>query len=158
MNGDEMMHEAWCGIGDVPYFFQGHPLNFKATQDKNRRFGPPLIDGYEIMNKAWSSIEAVPYCFFKVISQISRSHGTKNLQFSLNFGHQIWFCTRLMKVSPTNSSIWDCITLEGPEDRHLRNSSCGGHVTSLTLQYLWPRPPGVWLGGPGCKPGHSRRS
>ena len=50
------------------------------------------------------------------------------------------------------------ITLEGPEDRHLRNSSCGGHVTSLTLQYLWPRPPGVWLGGPGCKPGHSRRS
>ena len=30
-----------------------------------------------------------------------------------------------------------------------------GHVTTLTLQYLWPRPPGVWLGGPGCKPGHS---
>ena len=50
------------------------------------------------------------------------------------------------------------IRLEGPEDRHLRNSSFGGHVTSLTLQYLWPRPPGVWLGGPGCKPGHSRRS
>ena len=33
------------------------------------------------------------------------------------------------------------IRLEGPEDRHLRNSSFGGHVTSLTLQYLWPRPP-----------------
>ena len=31
-----------------------------------------------------------------------------------------------------------------------------GHVTPLTLHYLWPRPPGVWLGGPGCKPGHSR--
>ena len=30
-----------------------------------------------------------------------------------------------------------------------------GHVTTLTLQYLWPRPPGVWLEGPGCKPGHS---
>ena len=30
-----------------------------------------------------------------------------------------------------------------------------GHVTMLTLQYFWPRPPGVWLGGPGCKPGHS---
>ena len=29
------------------------------------------------------------------------------------------------------------ITLEGPEDRHLRNSSCGGHVTPLTLQFLW---------------------
>ena len=50
------------------------------------------------------------------------------------------------------------IRLEGPEDCHLRNSSFGVHVTSLTLQYLWPRPPGVWLGGPGYKPGHSRRS
>ena len=30
-------------------------------------------------------------------------------------------------------------------------SRFGGHVTSLTLQHLWPRPPGVWLGGPGCK-------
>ena len=50
------------------------------------------------------------------------------------------------------------IRLEGPEDPHLRNSSFGGHVTTLTLQYLWPRPPGVWLGGPGCKPGHSGRS
>ena len=49
------------------------------------------------------------------------------------------------------------IRLEGPEDPHLRKSSFGGHVTALTLQYLWPRPPGVWLGGPGCKPGHSGR-
>ena len=30
--------------------------------------------------------------------------------------------------------------------------------TSLTHQYLWPRPPGVRLGWPGCKPGHSRQS
>ena len=52
-------------------------------------------------------------------------------------------------------SSFETIALEGPEDRHLRNSICGGHVTSLTHQYLWPRPPGVWLGGPGCKPGHS---
>ena len=57
-----------------------------------------------------------------------------------------------------NVGVTEHIRLEGPEDRHLRNSSFGGHVTSLTLQYLWPRPPGVWLGGPGCKPGHSRQS
>ena len=56
------------------------------------------------------------------------------------------------------------IRLDGPEDRHLRNSSFGGHVTAVTWPrsrftgYPWPRPPGVWLGGPGCKPGHSRRS
>ena len=47
------------------------------------------------------------------------------------------------------------IRLEGPEDPHLRNSIFSGHVTALTLQCLWPRPPLVWLGGPGCKPGHS---
>ena len=50
---------------------------------------------------------------------------------------------------PIPIPFYQFITLEGPEDRHLRNSSRGGHVTSLTLQYLWPRPPGVWLGGPG---------
>ena len=33
--------------------------------------------------------------------------------------------------------------------------SLRGHLTLLKLQHLWPRPPGVWLGGPGCKPGHS---
>ena len=36
-------------------------------------------------HKAWSSIEEVPYCFFKVIHQISRSHGTKNCRFSHEF-------------------------------------------------------------------------
>ena len=58
-----------------------------------------------------------------------------------------------------NKDLFDVnIRLEGPEDPRLRNSSFGGHVTALTLQYLWPRPPGVWLGGPGCKPGYSGRS
>ena len=35
-----------------------------------------------MLHKAWSSIEKVPYLFFKVIRQISRSHGSKN--------HRIW--------------------------------------------------------------------
>ena len=34
-----------------------------------------------MMHKAWSSIEEVPYCFFKVIRQIARSHGSKNRRF-----------------------------------------------------------------------------
>ena len=41
----------------------------------------------------------------------------------------------------SSSTLFIVITLEGPEDRHLRNSICGGHVTSLTHQYLWLRPP-----------------
>ena len=48
--------------------------------------------------------------------------------------------------------VFSYMTL-GPEDPHLRNSRFGGHVTTPTLQYLWPRPPGAWMGGPGYKPG-----
>ena len=33
-DGYEMMHKAWSGIEEVPYCFQGHPSNFKVTQDK----------------------------------------------------------------------------------------------------------------------------
>ena len=31
-NGYEMMHKAWSSIEEVPYFFQGHPSNFKVTR------------------------------------------------------------------------------------------------------------------------------
>ena len=33
-NGSKMMHKAWSRIEEVPYFFQGHPSNFKVIQDK----------------------------------------------------------------------------------------------------------------------------
>ena len=51
--------------------------------------------------------------------------------------------------------IYIYITLEGPKGPHLRTPDFGGHVIPLTLQYLWPRPPVVGLGGPSCKSGHS---
>ena len=37
-----------------------------------------------MMHKAWRSIEEVPRLFFKVIHQISRSHGLKNQRFESN--------------------------------------------------------------------------
>ena len=53
------------------------------------------------------------------------------------------------------------IRLEGPEDPHLRKSSFGGHVTTLTLQYLWPDPLGfdweVLAASRGTAGGHSSR-
>ena len=39
-----------------------------------------------MMHRAWSSIVEVPYCFFKVIRQISRSHGFKNRQIWPKWG------------------------------------------------------------------------
>ena len=33
--GDEIMHRTWYGIEEVPYIvFEGHPSNFKVTQDE----------------------------------------------------------------------------------------------------------------------------
>ena len=62
---------------------------------------------------------------------------------------------RISKFGPKGVNQFN-IRLEGPEDPHLGNSRFGGsRDLAHTLQYLWPRPPGVWLGGPGCKPGHS---
>ena len=34
----EMIHEAWCRIKDVPYYFRGYPSNFKVTRAKIRWF------------------------------------------------------------------------------------------------------------------------
>ena len=56
-----------------------------------------------------------------------------------------WLESDLVLIINFNSTI----RLEGPEDPHLRSSRLWGHVTSLTLQHLWPRP------GAGCKPGHN---
>ena len=33
-DGYEMMHKAWSSLEKVPYYFQGHPSNFKVTRDK----------------------------------------------------------------------------------------------------------------------------
>ena len=41
--GDEMMHKAWCGIGEVPYCFSRSSIKFQGhTSQKNRRFRPKL--------------------------------------------------------------------------------------------------------------------
>ena len=74
-NDDEMMHKAWCCLGEVPYCFsrssfklQGHTakkiVEFDpdwAFPDCNSSLNSP--NGCEIMHNAESSIEEVPYCF-----------------------------------------------------------------------------------------------
>ena len=84
-----MMHKAWCGIKDVPYYFPRSSIKFQGHtyKAKYHQFRPELrvsglylqfefIDGFEIMQKAWHSIA--------VIHQISRSHGLKNWRFESN--------------------------------------------------------------------------
>ena len=65
-----------------------------------------------MMHKAWSGIVEVPYLFFKVIRQISRSHGSKN--------RRIW---PKLGVSDCNSSLISpmamkcCTKLETAKER-----------------------------------------
>ena len=88
----------WCTILDValkmcPIVFQGHLSNFKVTRLKKsailtqigcfRNLSPVWIHWW-----LWNDAQSLKQerggslLFFKVIRQISRSHGTKN--------HQIW--------------------------------------------------------------------
>ena len=72
-DGYEMMLKSWSSIEEVPYFFQGHPWNFKVAREKYRWFWAELsvswlslqfkfTGGFEMIYKAWSNIEEVPYC------------------------------------------------------------------------------------------------
>ena len=59
----EMMHKAWCGLEEVPYYFSRSSVKFHGhTAKKNHRFWPKLgvsglilqfelTNGYEIMQK-----------------------------------------------------------------------------------------------------------
>ena len=122
--GDEMMHKAYCCLGEVPYCFSRSSIKFRDhTAKKNRRFltqircfqtvTPVWIQWWLWNDKTrdkksliftrivrfrtvtlvwiywWLSNDAQSLkqhrrgvvMFFKVIHQMSRSHGTKNHQF-----------------------------------------------------------------------------
>ena len=72
------MATKWCTKLDVVQktcliIFRGHPSNFKVTRTKNRRFESNLIK----ITRPVAAIKSLRFALFKVIHQISRSHGTK---------------------------------------------------------------------------------
>ena len=97
-DGYEMMHKAWCSIGEVPYIFEGHPSNFKVTQDiKNRRFLPELgvsglqlpfgiTDGFKMKQKL-DIVQKIVLLFFTITHQVSRSHRLQNRRIASNFSN-----------------------------------------------------------------------
>ena len=91
-----MLHKAWNNIEEVPYCFQGHPSNFKVTQDRKAsiltqigRFQIGLqlkfTDGYEMMHKAWSNIEEAPCCFSRLSIKFQGHMGQKIADFDPNW-------------------------------------------------------------------------
>ena len=91
IDGYEMIHKALSNIEEVPYYFEGHPSNFNVTQLKKlsiltqiRCFQTVTLVWIHIWwwNDAYSlmMLRRGALLFFKVIPQISRSHGSKKRQ------------------------------------------------------------------------------
>ena len=85
-NGYEMMHKSWSGIEEVPYCFSRSSVKFQGhTALKIVEFDPnwPFPDSNSSLNtpmatKWCTKLEAAlkrSLLFFKVMHQISRSHG-----------------------------------------------------------------------------------
>ena len=92
---DEMMHRAWCCLGEVPYFlsrssvkFQGHTAKKIVNLDPNWSFpdcdsslnSPMATKWCKKLEVAWKRCPIV----FRGHPPISRSHGLKNWQFESN--------------------------------------------------------------------------
>ena len=87
-----MIHKAWCCLDEVPYCFsrssvkfQGHRAKKIVDFEPNWAFPdcnsslnlPTAMKWYTKLEAAWESA----LLSFKVICQMSRSHGTKNCWF-----------------------------------------------------------------------------
>ena len=92
-----MMHQAWCGIGEVPYCFSKSTVKFQGQTGQK---SPILtrIGRFQtvipVLNHRWlrNNAESLKYhrrdvlLFFKVIRQIPRSHRTQIRRFWPEFG------------------------------------------------------------------------
>ena len=91
-----MVHKAWSSIEDVSYCFprssvkcQGHMGQKIADFDPNRAFR--IVTPVWIHRWLWNDAQGLTLyrrgalLFFKVICQISRSHGKKITDFDLNW-------------------------------------------------------------------------
>ena len=92
---NSLMAMKWCTKLEAakkkcPIVFQGHPSNLKVTQDKKWLI-LTRIERFRTVTQVWihqwirNGAQSLMECrrgallFFKVIHQISRSYGTKNL-------------------------------------------------------------------------------
>ena len=84
-----MIHKAWSSIEEMPYCFWGSSENFSVTRltqlsilTRIERFR--TVTTIRIHQWVWNDAQSLKWhrrgalLFFKVIHQISRSHGSKN--------------------------------------------------------------------------------
>ena len=91
-----MMLKSWSSIEEVPYYFQGHPWNFKVIRDRYHWFWTELSvsglspqfefpGGFEMIYKAWSMIGEVPYYFSRSSIKFQGHTGQKITNFDSNW-------------------------------------------------------------------------
>ena len=93
INGNEMMHKAWCGTGEMACFFSRSSVIFQVHTDKKSpiwsrtgRFRTVTL--VWIHKWLWNDARSLKWhrrnvlSSFMVICQSSRSHATTNRQFS----------------------------------------------------------------------------
>ena len=76
--GDEMMHKAWCCIGEVPIGDAAQKLPILTQIGHFRtKLQFEFTNGYKMMHKAWSSIKEASYCFSKSSAKFQCHTGQK---------------------------------------------------------------------------------
>ena len=108
-----MIHKAWCGIEEVPYWFLGHPLNFKVAISSLSKITRPVAAitslRFALLNKrwptelhrleqAWNLNQDTPACIacnkFSLICRLSGGHFVAALMcYYLNVTQWIMHCT-----------------------------------------------------------------
>ena len=94
---DEMMDKAWCCLWEVPYCFSRSSVKFQGHTAKQKSSILTQIGCFRTVTAVWihqwlrNDEQSLEYhrrgalLFVNVISLISRSHGTMNRRFDLNW-------------------------------------------------------------------------
>ena len=95
INGYEMMHNAWRGIGQVPYCFSRSSVKLQGHVAKKSIFTQigrfltviPVWTHQWLRNDAqtWSSIEKVLYCFSRSFVKLQGHTAKTNIDFDPNW-------------------------------------------------------------------------
>ena len=103
-----MMHKAWCGIEDMPYYFSGHPSNFKVTRAKNRRFESNLIK----ITRPVAAIKSLRFVLYTTTSVYSFRRFQSLHRYDLSRSHTVIFSLLRDKTTEdaikTTKDAWWC--------------------------------------------------
>ena len=141
---DEMMHKAWCCLGEVPYCFSRSFIKFQGHTAKKHWFWPNwafwTVTPVWIHQRLWNDAQSLKQhnrrgalLFFKFVLQFSRSHRTKKItklypnwafpdcNSSLNILMALKWCTKLNVVEVPYYFSRSSIKFQGHPGQQITN-------------------------------------